>query len=85
MGFSHLHVVVNISYLGAVLGNKCSHEHVNNRISACRKAFYALQGVGLCNTDLNIDTALYVWSSTCKSILTFDCDALYLKNSDVNT
>ena len=30
-----------------------------------------------------VDTALYVWSSTCKSILTYGCDALYLKNSDV--
>ena len=83
MGSSPLHVVDSISYLDAVLDNKCSHEHVNNRISACRKAFYALQGVGLCNTDLNIDTALYVWSPTCKSILTYGCDALYLKNSDV--
>ena len=44
MGSSPLHVVDSISYLGPVLGNKGSHEHVNNRISACRKAFYALQG-----------------------------------------
>ena len=71
MGSSPLHVVDSISYLGAVLGNKCSHEHVNYKISACRKAFYALRGVGLCNTGLNIDTALYVWSLTCKSTKVF--------------
>ena len=83
MGSSFLQVIDSFSYLGAVLGNKCSHEHANNRISACRKAFHALQAVGLCNTGLNIHTALYVWSSTYKSILTYGCDALYLKNNDV--
>ena len=38
----------SIVFLGATLGNKANNIHVDNRISACRKAFYSLQGAGLC-------------------------------------
>ena len=37
-----------INYLGATLGNNCSSDHVRNRISACRRAFFSLQSAGLC-------------------------------------
>ena len=72
----------NTDYLGATIGNNCSSVHVNNRISSCRKAFFALQGAGLCREGLNTDTAIHVWSTTCKNILTYGCDGLYLYNKD---
>ena len=50
----------NIDYLGATIGNNCSSVHVNNRISSCRKAFFALQGEGLCREGLNTDAAIHV-------------------------
>ena len=57
--------------------------HIHKRISSCRNSFYSLQGAGLCNTGLNIDTAVYVFKSTCHSILTYACDSLHLSNKDI--
>ena len=49
----------NVNYLGAVLDSVKGKSHASNRIGSCRKLFYALQGAGLCNTGLNVDTATY--------------------------
>jgi hypothetical protein len=74
----------NIEYLGAALGNNCNNVHITSRMSACRRAFHALQSVGLCNKGLNVKTAMHVWSATCKPILTYTCESLCLKTKDLN-
>ena len=73
----------NIDYLGATLGNKCNKVHVNSRVRACRTAFHALQGAGLCNRGLTIETSMYVWSVACKSVLTYACHSTYLNNENI--
>ena len=59
-----LSITENIEYLGTFVGNRCSKLHVAKRVSGCRKAFYALQGAGLCQQGLETDTAMHVWSAT---------------------
>jgi exonuclease III len=79
-----LQLVENIEYLGTYLGNGCGNEHVNHRTSSCRKSFFSLQGAGLCNYGLNVDTALYVFKATCRSVILYGCDAIYLSNVQRN-
>jgi exonuclease III len=79
---NELSVDYNIKYLGATIGNKCGSVHVSDRIRACRKAFYSLQGAGLCHNTLNIDTVRHVWSATCKSILLYACETMYLTKTN---
>ena len=81
---SELEVVEHINFLGRVLGNNCSKYHSASRISSCRKSFYALQHVGLCEKGLSIDAAMYIWTSICKTSLLYGCNALYLKKTDLN-
>ena len=68
----------NVNYLGAVLDNVKGKSHVSNRIGSCHKLFYALQGAVLCNTGLNVDTATYIWSNTCKNVLLYACESIFL-------
>ena len=42
------------------------------------KCFMTLQGVGLCNAGLNVDTATYIWSNTCKNALLYACESIFL-------
>ena len=76
-----LSIAHNIDYLGVTLGDNSGNCHVKNRISACRKAFYALQSIGLYNLALNIDVGCYLWSVICKSTISYACEAIYLKKS----
>ena len=68
-----------LKYLHAVIGNNNSSLHITSRLSACRKSFYSLQGAGLCHKGLAAKTATHVWSATCKSILLYGCEAMFLK------
>ena len=77
-----LHIAQNIDYLGAVLGNNGCNAHIQARVRSCRKAFYSLQGTGLCKQGLNIQTAVHVVKSTCNSILTYGCEAMFLSNGN---
>ena len=50
----------NIRYLGVNFSSAKPDIHCQNRISACKKAFYSLKGAGLCNIYNDIDTISYV-------------------------
>ena len=58
-----LQISENTNYLGAILGNKNGTSHCEKRISSCRKSFFALQGAGLCDDGLKVDTSVHVWSA----------------------
>ena len=57
-----------ISYLGVTLSHSKPNEHVEKRISACRRAYYALQGAGFGNDVTNVDALAYVWNSAIRGI-----------------
>jgi hypothetical protein len=72
----------NLDYLGAALGNNCGKMHSVARMRSCRKTFFALQSVGLCEDGLSVDASMYIWSSICKSSLLYACNCIYMnKNS----
>ena len=59
-----------IQYLGAVL-SESPHHHVDSRIAACRCAFYAMQGAGLCKQGLNPDGVRYLWHAAVRPVLLY--------------
>ena len=66
-----------ISYLGATLSNN-SYNHVNARIKSCRKAFYAMQSVGICKDGLSPATSAHIWKVAIQPILTYATQCLFL-------
>ena len=79
---TELQVCSTINYLGSVIGNTGKDDHINARLSSCRKAFFSLQGAGLCSQGLSIETATHVFNATCKSILLYACKGMYLTNKN---
>ena len=79
-----LKIEQHINYLGAVISNNSGKEHVSSRLNSCRKAFYSLQGAGLSQNSLDIDTLMYIWSSTCKSVLLYGCESMYISKQNIN-
>ena len=72
-----------LTYLGIVLSNDSSHNHVYSRITSCRKAFYSLQNAGLCKDGLDVKTSTYIWSVICQSILSYGCEAVSLSDKNI--
>ena len=61
----------NVKYLGVNLSYTKPNTHVDNRIKSCRNAYYALQGVGLCNKGMSADASAYLWNTSLRPILTY--------------
>ena len=59
----------DLAFTGFHIGNKGNNVHVESRISSCRRAFYTLQCAGLCKKGLDVESAIYVFKSACRSIL----------------
>ncbi len=70
IGKSALTETESISYLGVTLANSADL-HVRNRISATKRAFYALQGAGLFKNGLNPATAAHIWNCSIRPILLY--------------
>ena len=68
----------SISYLASYLGNNNGKYHISDIISSCRKSYYSLQGAWLCDKDLSVEAATYVWLSTCNNVLLYVCNSLHL-------
>ena len=62
--------LTEISYLGATLSNN-SYNHVNTRIKSCRKAFYAMQSVGICKDGLSPATSAHICKVAIQPIHTY--------------
>lgn len=66
--------VDKINYLGVTLANS-STNHIENRISSCRQAFYSLQGAGLCNRS-HPDVTQYLWKAAVGPVLTYGLQSI---------
>ena len=55
-----------------------------NRITAARRAFYGLQGAGLCAKVANPFTVAHIYNTAIHLILTYGCSTLILKHTDIN-
>ena len=47
--------------------------HINARISAARRAFYGLQGAGLCSSGVAPHTAAYIYNVAIQPVLSIGC------------
>ena len=82
-----LQIAENLEYLGTFLGHNGSSAHISKRITSCRRAFYSLQGAGICKNGLEVNTAVYVFKATCLGILKHASNSVYLsqkQRSDLN-
>ena len=71
-----------IQYLGAILSNN-PHDHVQARIQACRRAFYSLQGAGLCVGGANHKVISKIWNMVLRPILLYATQCYQLTKSDL--
>ena len=55
--------------------------HITNRINACRKSFYGLQGAGLCNVLTNVNTASYVWKTAIRPVLMYGLNTVTINKT----
>ena len=68
---TNLNMSDSITYLGVQLSYSKRRCHIDERINACRRAFYSLQGAGLCNVITDVGTASYVWNSAIRPVLIY--------------
>jgi len=75
----------SIKYLGAYLGSKASQLHVQDRISAANKSYYALQAAGLHKDGVNPATAGYIHQTVIAPSLTYGCNAVHINKKELNS
>ena len=76
-----LSIKQSIVYLETVLdgsGNQKGFTHVESRINASRKAYYALQGSGLHKSGVSARTAIIIYKTAIQSTLIFGCQSIKL-------
>ena len=71
-----------INYLGAVLSNDVNG-HVQSRIQACRRAFYSLQGAGLCVGGASPQVISQIWNMVLRPILMYGVQCFHLNKRSV--
>jgi len=64
-----------VNYLGAVISNE-KLLNIDNRTSKCRKAFYYLQGAGLCKGGVNPSVVRHIWTTAISPILTYSLSCM---------
>lgn len=72
----------DVTYLGSTLSNDTVN-HKNSRMASTRRAFYGLQGAGLCDRGVNPRTIAHIFSTALQPILTFGDAAVGLRPKDV--
>lgn len=70
--------VDHLVYLGATLKNDGGAAHINRRVQAAQKAFYGLQGAGLCFRGVTPQVASHLFSVGVRTVLSYGCEAIRL-------
>jgi exonuclease III len=70
-----------IDYLGAILSNS-NNCHLYKRTQSCRRSFYNLQSVGLCNNGVKPHVISYVWKTVLQPILLYGNECYNLTNRE---
>ena len=66
----------SIVYLGVTLTNDTT-SHAAERVKATRRAFFALQGAGLCVNGLNSDTIVHIYNTAIRPVLMYGLQCVY--------
>ena len=67
-----------LTYLGAVLKGDGGSAHTDRRVLSAQKAFYSLQGAGLCHKGVDPSVASHLYSVGVRTVLLYGCEALHL-------
>ena len=73
-----------IGYPGAVISDNPFH-HAESRISARRRAFYALQRVALCKRGTNPDTIRYLWMTVLRPVLIYGISCMNMPQKAIES
>ena len=68
----------HLVYLGATLKNDGGAAHINRRLQAAHKAFYGLQGAGLCFRGVTPQVATHLFSVGVRTVLSYGREAIRL-------
>ena len=74
----------SVTYLGVKLSYVKPNIHVDNRISACRRAYYAMQGAGLCNSITDADTIVYLRNAAIRPVLTYGINCIHVSKTCIS-
>ena len=73
-----------MNYSGVILSSSNQNDHIKNRISACRKAFYGFQGAGFSSGYIDSNVIVYVWNSAIRPVLTYGINCVHLSKSSLS-
>jgi len=78
-----LEQVDHLVYLGAALKNDGGAAHVNSRSQAALKAFYGLQGAGLCYRGVTPEVSAHLYSVGVRTVLSYGCEAMKMNKTSM--
>ena len=71
--------VSEVRHLGVILAND-NKSHAETRIQAARRAFYSLQGAGLCVRGCSPHTIAHIYSAAVRPVLMYGMECVYQGN-----
>jgi exonuclease III len=73
----------SIDYLGVTIGGRADASHASKRASACRRAFFALQRVGLHRGGLAPEVIRHLWMAALRPVLLYGSHCIRLPKSSL--
>jgi hypothetical protein len=73
----------NIKYLGSILSAPNGKYHVESRVRATNRSFYALQGAGVCFDGLSPAASAHVFNVAVRTSLLYGCNSVYLSKANL--
>ena len=73
-----------VKHLGVILSKDC-RSHVTDRTQSARRAFYCLQGAGLCQRGCSPGTISHIYSAAVWPVLTYGLECLYHDKTSVKS
>ena len=74
---SKLQEATEVKHLGVILSND-TRRHADSRIQAARRAFYSLQGAGLCVNGCNPSTIAQLYTTAVRPVLSYGLECISL-------
>ena len=73
----------HVVHLGVILAND-TKSHTKARIKSARRAFYALQGAGLCVNGTSSDTITHIYTTAIRPVLLYGLECIYQCKTVIN-
>ena len=73
-----------MTYLGTTLSGNVT-DHIDTRIQSARRAYYGLQGAGVCCDGVAPKTLSHIYKVAIQPILTYGCSAINITHRSVKS